>query len=157
MPDPDADMNLLLKIAVKKRPTSVIDHTKVKIQVFFYDTVDDRDIKLTDAEVNYEWLTPDHDWATARPEVLAVTYVRPKNKAKTQDAALTEAAATMNPGKKGRTAKTVPPPPAEEDTGRRKYLGYIVRIYYNDKLQAVRADPTKLLNLFPPPSTATSP
>ena len=38
--------------------------------------------------------------------------------------------------------------------GHRNYLGYIVRIYYLDQLQAVRADPTKLLNLFPPPFTA---
>ena len=154
-PDADADMNLLLKIGVKKRPNTVIDHTRVKIQVFFYDTVDDRDIKLTDAEVNYEWLTPDHDWASAKPEVLAVTYVRPKNKARSQDAALSEAAASLNPNKKGRAAK--PAAPAADEAGRRKYLGYIVRVYYNDKLQAVRADPTKLLNLFPPPSTATSP
>ncbi len=153
-PDPDADTNLLLKIGVKKRANAVIDHTRVKIQVFFYDTVDDRDIKLTDAEVNYEWLTPDHDWAGSKPEVLAVTYVRPKNKAKSQDAALTEAAASMNPGKKG---KAKPAAPAPDDSARRKYLGYIVRIYYNDKLQAVRADPSKLLNIFPPPSTTTPP
>ena len=99
--DPDADMNLLLKIGVKKRATAVIDHTRVKIQVFFYDTVDDRDIKLTDAEVNYEWLTPDHDWASSRPEVLAVTYVRPKNKARSQETALADAAASLNPNKKG--------------------------------------------------------
>ncbi len=154
-PDPDSDMNLLLKIGVKKRPNTVIDHTRVKIQVFFYDTVNDQDIKLTDAEVNYEWLTPDHDWASAKPEVLAVTYVRPKNKARSQDTALSEAAASLNPNKKGRTAK--PAAPAADEAGRRKYLGYIVRVYYNDKLQAVRADPTKLLNLFPPPTTATSP
>jgi hypothetical protein len=153
-PDPDADTNLLLKIAVKKRPGAIIDHTRVKIQVFFYDTVDDRDIKLTDAEVNYEWLTPDHDWGGPKPEVLAVTYVRPKNKAKSPDAALSEAAASINPGKKG---KAKPAAPAADDAGRRKYLGYIVRIYYNDKLQAVRADPSKLLNIFPPPSTTTPP
>ena len=153
-PDPDSDTNLLLKIGVRKRPGTVIDHTKVKIQVFFYDTVDDRDIKLTDAEVNYEWLTPDHDWASAKPEVLAVTYVRPKNKARSQDSALSEAAAAVNPNKKGRAK---PAPPSGNDSSRRKYLGYIVRIYYNDKLQAVRADPTKLLNLFPPPSTTTPP
>lgn len=153
-PDMDSDTNLMLRISVKKRPSTVIDHTKVKIQVFFYDTVNDRDIKLTDAEVNYEWLTPDHDWAGPKPEVLAVTYVRPKNKAKSQDAALSEAAAAMNPAKKGRIIK---PPTDGADAGQRKYLGYIVRIYYNDKLQAVRADPTKLLNLFPPPSTASSP
>jgi hypothetical protein len=153
-PDPDADTNMLLKIGVKKRPNAVIDHTKVKIQVFFYDTVNDSDIKLTDAEVNYEWLTPDHDWAGAKPEVLAVTYVRPKNKARSQEAALSDAAASINPNRKARTAK--PAAPADDST-RRKYLGYIVRIYYNDRLQAVRADPTKLLNLFPPPTTASTP
>jgi hypothetical protein len=43
---------------------------------------------------------------------------------------------------------------ASSEAGHRKYLGYIVRIYYNEQLQAVRADPTKLLNLFPPPLTA---
>lgn len=159
-PDADADTNLMLRISVKKRPGVVIDHTKVKIQVFFYDTVDDRDIKLTDAEVNYEWLTPDHDWAGQKPETLAVTYVRAKNKAKSQEAALSEAAAAVNPGRRGRGAPPVKPTPdgaAAADAGHRKYLGYIVRVYYNDKLQAVRADPTKLVNLFPAPSTASSP
>ncbi len=153
-PDPDADTNLLLKIAVKKRPGTVIDHTRVKIQVFFYDTVNDSEIKLTDADVNYEWLTPDHDWAGPKPEVLAVTYLRAKNKERSQDNALSEEAAKMNPNKKGKAPKPTPP---ADDSARRKYLGYIVRIYYNDKLQAVRADPTKLLNIFPPPTTTTPP
>jgi tetratricopeptide (TPR) repeat protein len=152
-PDPDAETNLMLRIAVKKKPSSVVDHTKVKIQVYFYDTVNDKDIKLTDADVNYEWLTPNHDWAGSGPEVLAVTYVRPKNKARTQEEALSAAAQAIIPGKKSRAPKAAAP----DDSGRRKYLGYIVRIYYNDKLQAVRADPTKLLNLFPAPNSAASP
>ena len=152
-PDPDADTNLMLRIAVKKKPNTVVDHTKVKIQVFFYDTVNDKDIKLTDADVNYEWLTPNHDWASQSPEVLAVTYLRPKNKARSQEEALSAAAQAIIPGKKTRPAKAAAP----DDSGRRKYLGYIVRVYYNDKLQAVRADPTKLLNLFPPPNTASPP
>ncbi len=154
-PDTDAETNLTLRIAVKKRPNTVVDHTKVKIQVFFYDTVDDKDIKLTDADVNYEWLTPNHDWIQTNPEVLAVTYMRGKNKALSQEAALSAAAAAVNPNKKGRPAK--PMAGDSSDAGRRRYLGYIVRIYYNDKLQSVRADPTKLLNLFPPPSTTSSP
>jgi tetratricopeptide (TPR) repeat protein len=149
-PDSDAETNLMLRIGVKKKPNAVVDHTKVKIQVFFYDTVDDKDIKLTDAEVNYEWLTPNHDWAQANPEVLAVTYVRAKNKSKSQEEALSAAAAAIIPGKKPRPTKS-----PTEDAGRRKYLGYIVRIYYNDKLQAQRAEPTKLLTLFPSPSTST--
>src|SRR5437016_3932487 len=37
-PDPDADTNLMLRIGIRKQSKTVIDHTKVKIQVFFYDT-----------------------------------------------------------------------------------------------------------------------
>jgi tetratricopeptide (TPR) repeat protein len=157
-PDPDAETNLTLRISVRKRPNSLIDHTKVKIQVFFYDTENDKEVVLTDADVNYEWITPKHDWKEANPEILQVTYVRPKEKPISADAALTAAAAAVVPpvpGKKARPAKPLAPG-SGADTSHRKYLGYIVRIYYNDQLQAVRADPTKLLNLFPPPFTAPS-
>jgi len=149
-PDPDSETNLMLRITVKKRPSAVIDHTKVKIQVFFYDTVGDNDVKLTDADVSYEWLTPNHDWADSAAETLAVTYIRPKSKTKTADADLAAAAAAINPAKKGKPMKATPPP----ESGARKYLGYIVRVYYNDQLQDKRADPTKLLTLFPAPFTA---
>jgi len=152
-PDPDADTNLVLRIGVKKRPNTVIDHTKVKIQVYFYDTVGESvQPVLTDADVSYEWLTPNHDWAASDTEMLAVTYLRPKNKALSSEEALAAAAAAVNPGKKDQPNKPSPPP----ESGQRKYLGYIVRIYYKDQLQAVRANPTQLLNLFPPPFTAPS-
>src|SRR5256886_8675130 len=149
-PDPDSATNLMLRIAVKKRPNAVIDHTKVKIQVFFYDTVGDNDIKLTDADVSYEWLTPNHDWADSNSETLAVTYIRPKSKAKSAESDLAAAAAAVNPAKKGKPTKASPP----ADGGSRKYLGYIVRVYYNDQLQDKRAEPSKLLTLFPAPFTA---
>jgi hypothetical protein len=156
-PDPEAETNMKLKISVKARPNAPIDHTKVKIQVFFYDTVDNKEVVLTDADVSYEWLTPNHDWKETNPEVLAVTYLRARNKAVSADAALADAAASITPAAANR--KKAPPKkdPATElpgESGQRKYLGYIVRIYYNDQLQAVRADPTRLLNLFPPPFTA---
>jgi len=155
-PDADAETNMKLKISVKARPNTPIDHTKVKIQVFFYDTVDNKEVVLTDADVSYEWLTPHHDWKDTNPEILAVTYLRAKNKT-SSDAALAAAAASVTPP--GSTKKKSPlKKDATTDTaseaGHRKYLGYIVRIYYSEQLQAVRADPTKLLNLFPPPLTA---
>jgi tetratricopeptide (TPR) repeat protein len=155
-PDVDAETNMKLKIAVKSRPNTAIDHTKVKIQVFFYDTVDNKEVVLTDADVSYEWLTPHHDWKDTNPEVLAVTYLRQKNKPISSDAALSAAAAAVTPpgGKKKTAPKKGPVEELPGEGGHRKYLGYIVRIYYNDQLQAVRADPTKLLNLFPPPFTA---
>lgn len=150
-PDPDADTNLMLRISVKKRPNVAADHTKVKIQVFFYDTVDDKDIKLTDADVNYEWLTPKHDWMETNPEILAVTYLRAKNRVLSPEAALSAAAAAIVPGKKAKPK--APDTPASEG-GRRSYLGYIVRVYYHDQLQAMTANPPKLLSLFPAPATA---
>ena len=155
-PDADAETNMKLKISVKARPNAPIDHTKVKIQVFFYDTVDNKEVVLTDADVSYEWLTPHHDWKETNPEILAVTYLRSKNKT-SSDAALTAAAASVTPPgttKKKTPAKKDAATDATSEAGHRKYLGYIVRIYYSEQLQAVRADPTKLLNLFPPPLTA---
>jgi tetratricopeptide (TPR) repeat protein len=149
-PDPYAETNLMLRIAVKKRPQAVIDHTKVKIQVFFYDTVGDTDIKLTDADVSYEWLTPNHDWAASNSETLAVTYIRPKSKVQTAESNLAAAAAAINPANKGKPVKAAPAP----DSSNRKYLGYIVRVYYNDLLQDKRAEPSRLLTLFPAPDTA---
>jgi tetratricopeptide (TPR) repeat protein len=145
-PDPDAETNLTLQIAIRKQPDVTIDYTKVKIQVFFYDTVDNRDIKLTDAEVNYEWLTPKHDWTDTNPEMLSVSYMRPKTRVVSSEAALSEAAASVKPGQKGRPAKG-----STAEAGERRYLGYRILLYYDDKLQAVQAEPARLLQLFPPP------
>src|SRR5207249_10989690 len=71
-PDADAETNLALEIGIKKQLGAVVDHNKVKILVFLYDVVNDKDIKLTDADVSNEWLTPKHDWSETNPEVLLV-------------------------------------------------------------------------------------
>jgi tetratricopeptide (TPR) repeat protein len=142
-PDPDTETNLALEIGIKKEPGAVIDHNKVKILVFLYDIVNDKDIKLTDADVSNEWLTAKHDWSDASPEVLLVRYVRAKTGGALSESSLSEAAAKVRPGRKGRGSKS----PA--DIGQRKYLGYIVRVYYGDDLQAVQAEPARLLQQFP--------
>src|SRR5262249_22843733 len=151
-PDPDAETNLALRIGIKKQAGATVDHTKVKILVEFYDTVGDKDVKLTDADVNYEWLTPKHDWADANAEVLSVSYLRPKTGVGSPESALSEAAATVRPGQKGRSAKG-----SAADSGKRKYLGYRIRIYYDDKLQAVQAEPSRLLQLFPASESSSTP
>ncbi len=150
-PDPDAETNLTLRVGVKVRANTLIDHTKVKIQVYFYDTVENNKVALTDAEVSYEWLTPNHDWKNTNPETLAVSYVRLKQSAVSPEAALSEAAANVTPPGTGRKTATAAKKSAAP--GARKYAGYQVRVYYNDQLQDVRAEPTKLLNLFAPPLT----
>ncbi|MBO0695493.1 MAG: hypothetical protein J2P56_05255 [Verrucomicrobia bacterium] len=151
-PDPEAETNLALQIGIKKQPGATVDHTKVKILVEFYDTVGDKDVKLTDADVNYEWLTPKHDWTDANPEVLSVSYLRPKTRVMSPEASLSETAASVRPGQKGRSAKG-----AAADSEKRKYLGYRIRIYYDDKLQAVQAEPSRLLQLFPASENSTAP
>ena len=142
-PDPEAETNLALEIGIKKQSGASIDHDKVKILVFLYDIVNNKDIKLTDAEVSNEWLTPKHDWSGTNPEVLLVRYVRPKTGGALSESSLSEAAAKFRPGQKSRSSK------GSADTGQRKYLGYIVRVYYGDDLQAVQAEPARLLQQFP--------
>lgn len=157
--DPEADTRLLLRVGVKARPETSIDHTKVKIQVFFYDMMNNDQVVLTDAEVSYEWVTPGHDWAETGTEVLDVTYLRPKQTDSAPGATLAEhqldvpdsvEKAQRAARKHSAGAELLP----KSDSGPRQYLGYIVRVYYKEQLQAVRADPTRLLNLFPPPFTA---
>jgi len=142
--DPEAETNLALEIGIKKQPGAVIDHNKVKILVFLYDVVNDKDIKLTDADVSNEWITSKHDWSDTNPEVLLVRYVRAKTGGALSESSLSEAAAKVRPGQKGRGSK------GSADIGQRKYLGYIVRVYYGDDLQAVQAEPARLLQQFPP-------
>ena len=141
--DPEVETNLTLEIGIKKQPGAVIDHNKVKILVFLYDVVNDKDIKLTDADVSNEWLTSKHDWSDTNPEVLLVRYVRPKTSGALSESSLSEAAAKVRPGQKGRSSK------GSADIAQRKYLGYIVRVYYGDDLQAVQAEPSRLLQQFP--------
>jgi hypothetical protein len=142
--DPDDETNLALEIGIKKQPGTVIDHDKVKILVFLYDIVNDKDIKLTDADVSNEWLTPKHDWSETDPEVLLVHYVRAKTGGALSESSLSEAAARIRPGQKGRRSK------GSAGIGQRKYLGYIIQVYYGDDLQAVQAEPARLLQQFPP-------
>jgi hypothetical protein len=155
--DPDAEARLLLRVGVKVRPDTAIDHTKVKIQVFFYDMVNNDQVVLTNAEVSYEWVTPGHDWAETGTEVLDVTYLRPKRKDPVPGTAIEnqflDVPDSVEKAKRAKSSAAAELPPTSE-SGPRQYLGYIVRVYYMDQLQDVRANPTRLLNLFPPPFTA---
>ena len=157
--DPDAETRLLLRVGVKVRPDTPIDHTKVKLQVFFYDMVNNDQVVLTDAEVSYEWVTPGHDWAETGTEVLDVTYLRHKRNDPLPGTALeNQPVEVPDSVEKAKLAKRKSSAAGDllptSESGPRQYVGYIVRVYYKDQLQAVRADPTRLLNLFPPPFTA---
>ena len=104
-----------LSIAVKLRANTEIDSTEAEVQVNFYDATSDRQLVLTDAEVNYDWRSH-RDWKEANPETLTVSYIRRRS---------------------------------PNERASRKLFGYTTAVYYQGKLESVRADPAKLLNLFP--------
>jgi hypothetical protein len=157
--DPEAETNLRLKIGIKKRQGVAIDHSKLRIMVLFYDSIDSDKVVATDADVNYEWMNPKHDWVESNPETLIVTYLRSKTHAVTSETALSTAAAAVTPGKnsprsKKRTETAGSTDSLSGDSGRRRYLGYVIRILYDDKLQTVRAEPARLINDAPNPSVS---
>ena len=154
--DPAAEKKLALKIVVKNRPGVVIDPNKVKIEAYFYDLVDGRDIVQTDAQTDYAWLSqPPIDWANDKSEVLEAIYMR----AKAGAALVPETPrATPRRGARGSKAKgggddQPPATPPETETPVRTYLGYAVRLYYDRQLQDIQADPVRLLQQFPPKMT----
>ena len=83
-PDANSEKNMTLKIGVKVRPKTLIDPKKLKLQVFFYDITDNKEVVLTNARVSYEWVTPHHDWKDTKTQILKVTYLRPREKIKSK-------------------------------------------------------------------------
>ncbi len=49
IPDPEAETNLRLKIGIKKRQGVAIDHSKLRIMVLFYDSVDNDKVVATES------------------------------------------------------------------------------------------------------------
>ena len=50
---------------------------EVEIRVFFFDITRDGEIRPTDAQVGYDWITPIRDWTDPAPKYLEATYLRP--------------------------------------------------------------------------------
>lgn len=110
VPDPDAATNFRLKIGIKKRDGVAIDHSKLRIMVLFYDSLDNDKVVATDADVNYEWMNPKHDWAESNPETLIVTYLRSKTHAINSEAAISAAAAGLHLARIPRGRRNGPSP-----------------------------------------------
>ena len=51
---------------------------QVEIRVFFYDVTPSREMRPTQAQVAYQWLTPERDWSDPSPKYLVATYLRPR-------------------------------------------------------------------------------
>jgi len=115
---------LTLRVPILAKKGVQVDVHDVVIQVFFYDQAEDGTIVETDANVSSKWNSSPVDWSTPDPELLDVSYSQPE---------------------------ADPKDPRSRE--HRIYFGYVVRLYYKGDLNAARAEPVKLLKLFPPPLT----
>lgn len=64
--------NVEVKIGVAPRPN--IPKGEVEIRVSFFDLTEANEMRPTEAEVNYEWLTPVRDWKDPTPKYLVAIY-----------------------------------------------------------------------------------
>ncbi len=113
----------ILHIPVRARPKAHIDVHELIIHVLFYELVDGKRIEETAANVKSHWLNPPADWTGSETEQLEVEYQLPKA------------------------------PTAADVIVERKYYGYIIRLYYQELLQASVAEPAALAKLHPSPPT----
>jgi len=120
------DERMLLKIQVgTKSAVKVIDPALVKIQVYFYDLLSNNQVVSTKARVKANFIDNYVDWADG-PEFMQVVYEVPRG---TWQKELNNSGISRN------------------------LYGYIIRIYYDNKLQDVYADPSQLAQLFPAKET----
>ena len=114
-----------LRVAIKARPNTSVDNRQMKLHIFFYEQDETGKIQPTSSPVVPLWISPPVNWADNEPELLDITYILP-------DSNLPGSAASKgSPGK--------------------KFVGYIVGVYYNGELQDTHAEPVTLAKQFPLP------
>ena len=64
-----------VKIGVTPQPG--VRKGQVEIRVFFYDVTPTGEMRPTQAQVSYQWITPVRDWTDPSPKYLVATYLRP--------------------------------------------------------------------------------
>lgn len=119
VPDENAAKHFRLHIPIKAPQGAQIDLHDLVIHVLFYDQLDGKEVVETGAKVNTRWAKPPVNWADSETEELIVDYELPK------------------------------PERAEAPPHDRQYYGYIVRVYYQQQLQAAAALPETLAQQYP--------
>ncbi len=109
---------ITLRVPILRVGNSIVDPAKVNVDVFFFDMVNGEKVAQTIAdEPVSSWTAEPVDWSGIGEEPIEVVYFMP----------------ALSPGEV--TAH-----------GRRSYHGYVVKLYYQDVLQDVAAEPGHLLD-----------
>lgn len=115
-----------VRVPIVRAGSQPVDGKAVNLEVFFFDRVNGVQVAQTIAPEPVEtWQSTPVDWSGSGEETLDVVYHLP---------ALSAAEIQQH--------------------GRRSYYGYMLRLYYNNKLQDVAAEPRDLLEFGSAPGTA---
>jgi hypothetical protein len=71
----DGSTSVAIKIGIAPRSDTKGD---VAIRILFFDVNQDNEMRPTDAQINYNWLTQVRDWTDPAPKYLEATYMRPR-------------------------------------------------------------------------------
>jgi len=71
---PRGETFIVATIGMTARTTA--DKDNIEIRVLFFDLDRNNEMRPTDAQVIYQWLTPIRDWTDAAPKYLAATYLQ---------------------------------------------------------------------------------
>ena len=71
----DGSTSVAIKIGIAPRPDTKGD---VAIRILFFDVNQDNEMRPTDAQINYNWLSQVRDWTDPVPKYLEATYMRPR-------------------------------------------------------------------------------
>ena len=108
-----------LRIPIVRTGSSEIEPTAVNVDVFFYDLVNGTVVEPTRADPPVStWMAAPVDWTAEGIEPLDVVYYLPQM---TDDEI--------------------------KNHGQRRFHGYVVKLYYQNKLQVTAAEPSDLLDL----------
>ena len=116
----------VLRVPIARAGNRPINGQEMNLEVFFFDRINGTKVAQTIAPEPVEtWQSAPVDWSGTGEETLDVVYHLPALSA----------------------AET-------QQHGRRSYYGYMLRLYYNNKLQDVAAEPRDLLEFGSAPGTA---
>ena len=121
--DPNAGNGetILLRIPIRRINEGPIIASEVSVYVYFYDQVNDHRIEQSTADPPQSaWRTLPVDWESADPEIFEIVYHHP----------------TLLPEE-------------VRALGQRNYFGYVLKLYYQDRLQDIIAAPRLLLDYAP--------
>ncbi len=113
---------LILRVPIIAAPGADVDPAQMDIHVYFYDKVGKDRVEPSKADPpDQKWVSERVDWALHNEELLDIVYHMPELR-----------------------------PEELRDLGKRSYYGYVVKLFYQNRLMSERADPPSLLDYKPP-------